>query len=111
MASPTVGREHDDPGLQPERTSMAWGRTLLALATVSAVFLRWLPRHGLPVLLLFVLASGTALAIYLSQRRRYGAFSRGIAMERVDADVAAVLWTAGAGVAMGAVAIGIVLTW
>lgn len=25
----------------------AWGRTMMALVTVSAIFLRWLPSHGI----------------------------------------------------------------
>ncbi|WP_432245115.1 DUF202 domain-containing protein [Arthrobacter sp. G.S.26] len=100
---------HGDPGLQPERTTLAWGRTVLALVSVSAIFLRWLPQHGLPILLMFAVSAAAAAAIYLTQRRRYGAFSRGLVRERVDADAAAVLWTAAAGVALGGLGIGVVL--
>jgi hypothetical protein len=100
---------HGDPGLQPERTTLAWGRTMMALATVSAIFLRWLPHHGFPILLLFAVSSGAALAIYLTQRRRYLASSHGIVHERADADAPAVLWTAFAGVALGALGIAVVL--
>ena len=106
-ASRTTG--HGDPGLQPERTSLAWGRTMLALVTASALFLRWLPQHGLPILLLFAVSSATALAIYLTQRRRYSARSRGLSRERLDADITAVLWTAFAGVVLGGLGIGVVL--
>jgi len=106
-ASRTAG--HGDPGLQPERTSLAWGRTMLALVTASALFLRWLPQHGLPILLLFAVSSATALAIYLTQRRRYSARSRGLSRERLDADITAVLWTAFAGVVLGGLGIGVVL--
>jgi uncharacterized membrane protein YfcA len=83
---------------------------MMALATVSAIFLRWLPAHGLPILLLFAVSSGAALAIYLTQRRRYSASSRGISQENVDADITAVLWTAFAGVVLGVLGIGVVLT-
>ena len=100
---------HGDPGLQPERTTLAWGRTMMALVTVSAIFLRWLPRHGFPILLLFGVSAGTAAAIYLTQRRRYSARARGISQERVEADMPAVLWTAFAGLALGALGIGVVL--
>lgn len=100
---------HGDPGLQPERTTLAWGRTMMALVTVSAIFLRWLPNHGLPILLLFAVSTGAAAAIYLTQRRRYSASARGIRQERVDADTSAVLWTAFAGIALGALGIAVVL--
>lgn len=104
-----VPAPHGDPGLQPERTTLAWGRTMMALATVSAFYLRWLPRHGLPILFLFAVSASAALAIYLTQRRRYSARSHGIAGESVEADVSAVLWTAFAGVALGILGIAVVL--
>ena len=100
---------HGDPGLQPERTTLAWGRTMMALVTVSAIFLRWLSHYGLPILVLFGVSAGGAAAIYLTQRRRYLASSHGIVHERADADAPAVLWTAVAGIALGALGIGVVL--
>ena len=100
---------HGDPGLQPERTTLAWGRTMMALVTVSAIFLRWLPHHGLPILLLFAVSAAAAGAIYATQRRRYRASARGIRQESVDADTSAVLWTAGAAVALGVLGIVVVL--
>ena len=101
---------HGDAGLQPERTTLAWGRTMLARVTVSAIFLRWLPQHGFPILALFAVAVAAAAAIYFTQRRRYSASSHGISQEKVNAEVGAVLWTASAGIALGALGIGIVLT-
>ena len=86
---------------------MAWGRTMMALVTVSAIFLRWLPHHGFPILTLFAVA--VAAAIYLTQRRRYNASSHGISQEKVDAEIPAVLCTASAGVVLGALGILVVL--
>ncbi|TQJ38435.1 uncharacterized protein DUF202 [Arthrobacter sp. SLBN-112] len=100
---------HGDPGLQPERTALAWGRTMLALVTASAFFLRWLPTYGPPILILPVISGGAALAIYLTQRRRYQARSHGLAGESIEADLTAVFWTAAAGVVLGGLGIVVVL--
>jgi hypothetical protein len=102
-------RPHGDPGLQPERTALAWGRTMLALVTASAFFLRWLPIYGPPILMLLAVSGGAALAIYLTQRRRYRARSHGLAGESIEADLSAVLWTAFAGVVLGALGIVVVV--
>ncbi|MDQ0662900.1 hypothetical protein QFZ35_001398 [Arthrobacter ulcerisalmonis] len=108
MASRPPGG-HGDPGLQPERTALAWGRTMLALVTASAFFLRWLPTYGPLILMLPAVSGAAALAIYLTQRRRYLARSRGLAGESIEADLPAVLWTALAGVALGGLGIVVVL--
>ena len=81
----------------------------MALVTVSAIFLRWLPQHGLPILLLFAVSAGAAATIYATQRRRYSASSDGIHQGNIDADITAVLWTAFAGVLLGGLGVGIVL--
>lgn len=81
----------------------------MSLITVSAIFLRWLPHHGFPILTLLAIAVAAAAAIYLTQRRRYNASSHGISHEKVDAEIPAVLWTAFAGVVLGALGILVVL--
>jgi uncharacterized membrane protein YfcA len=83
---------------------------MMALVTVSAIFLRWLPHHGLPILALFAVAVTAAAAIYFTQRRRYSASSHGILQEKVSAEIAAVLWTAFAGVVLGILGIAVVLS-
>lgn len=98
----TIERFHEDPGLQPERTVLSWGRTMLALCTVSAVFLRWVPAHGPFVLTLFGVAVCTALGIYATQRRRYRKGSEGISDEKITPDAVAVLVTSCAVMAVGA---------
>lgn len=81
----------------------------MALVTVSAIFLRWLPQHGLSILVLFAVSAGAAAGIYVTQRRRYSVSSQGIRTEMHDADITAVLWTAFAGVVLGGLGIGVVL--
>lgn len=100
---------HGDPGLQPERTALAWGRTVLTLIAASAICLRWLPEQGLFVLALFALTVATGSAIYLTQRRRYRRSSAGIKAEQLAPDIAAVFWTAGACVVLGALGVWLVL--
>ncbi|MGX5358368.1 DUF202 domain-containing protein [Kocuria sp. KH4] len=107
--APPPARPHADRGLQPERTTMAWGRTLLSFVVVSALFLRWLPQHGPFVLVLLGLAVLTAGSIYLTQRPRYARSARGIAREESAPEAGAVLATALAVVALGALGVWVVL--
>lgn len=83
---------HEDPGLQPERTSLAWGRTLLTMITVSALFLRWMPYHGFFVGALVAVSLITALGIWTTQQRRYTRSASGLKSGRIHADALSVLW-------------------
>lgn len=69
---------------------MAWGRTLLALLTVSAIFLRWLPTHGPFVIALIAMAVVAAAGIFVTQRIRYRRSSQGINAEHINANAPAV---------------------
>lgn len=93
---------HSDPGLQPERTVMAWGRTLLALVTVSTIFLRWLPAHGLPVLALIATAAAAATCIFATQNKRYRRGFQGVCAEQIRADVSGVFALSTAVLLLGA---------
>lgn len=103
-----LGPAHDDPGLQPERTTLAWGRTVLALITAAAICLRWVPHHGTFVLALFAVAVVTGTAIYLTQRARYARSSSGITAERVAADVPGILGLTAATIVLGPLGIYVV---
>ncbi|WP_040263337.1 DUF202 domain-containing protein [Pseudomonas massiliensis] len=80
-------RPHQDAGLQPERTSLAWRRTLLSLVGASLLCLRWLPHHRVFALLLVGLTLAAALGIgaALTSRYRQGvsAINRGQAIPPV----------------------------
>lgn len=110
MASAPLERAHLDPGLQPERTVMSWGRTTLSLCVAGSIFLRWIPHYGVGALVMVMLAVGLAGGIYLTQRRRYDVRARGIAEERIHADVAAVLWMSASVLAIGTLGLVVVLS-
>lgn len=59
-----------DRGLQPERTTLSWSRTGLALVTVSAVFLRWVPHYGTAMTLLPLVTLVCAVLITVTHNRR-----------------------------------------
>ncbi|WP_022872780.1 DUF202 domain-containing protein [Nesterenkonia alba] len=79
---------HQDPGVQPERTILAWDRTLLLLVTAAAFSLRWLNYHGVLVMVLFAASLVTAAVLALGQRHRYRSASAGIVAERLNPPVA-----------------------
>lgn len=69
-----------DPGLQPERTELAWRRTALAVAVGSLVAMRLLPAvfrdplWVIPGVVGLVLSSG----LWLGARGRYTAYNRAL---------------------------------
>ncbi|EME37226.1 hypothetical protein C884_02140 [Kocuria palustris PEL] len=96
---------HDDPGLQPERTSLAWGRTLLALVVAAALLLRWLPPHGLAAVLPLTAAAVLALGIWLRQGLRYRRGARSVALESSAPDPLEILAISAAVVVLGALSL------
>lgn len=63
-----------DPGLQQERTRLAWRRTTLALAVATLIIGRLtFTNVGIPVVLPIVVAFAGALWIFVTLHRRRGA--------------------------------------
>ncbi len=80
-------RPHADPGLQPERTSLAWTRTGLSLAFTSAVFIHWAPRYGATVWIMVAISLLAAALVGSTRGRRYAHSVRGIVQERAEPQV------------------------
>ncbi|WP_028276903.1 DUF202 domain-containing protein [Arthrobacter sp. I3] len=110
MSGPSVAPTRQDPGLQPERTVLSWGRTAVALLTAALLFLRWLPHYGPWILFLIGIAGTLAVSIYATQRGRYSARVTGIAAECFHSDVAAIFWTSGSVLMMGILGFILLLT-
>ena len=97
-------RPHSDLGLQPERTSLSWQRTVLALLVVSAMLFRWIGRYGVIVLPAAGVLVLLAALILLTQRRRYLRFSAGLRAESLTANVGSVVAVTAAVLICGVVA-------
>lgn len=87
-----LNQPHTDPGLQPERTVMSWGRTALATSVVALLLIRWYPSVGPIVFLPVTIAIVGAGLIQLSQRRRYQTQAAGITNDKIESDFWAVAW-------------------
>jgi len=80
-----VTLSHDDPGLQPERTLLAWRRTLMTLLVVCTIFLRWIPHFGLIALLPIIVTLAAAILIQIGLNARYRKSAKGLKQERIPA--------------------------
>lgn len=93
---------HDDPGLQPERTVLAWNRTTLAVAAVGLLALRLGAQRGVDVSALVGAVIGMVLLVVANQSRRHRRSVMGIASGRVEPSTSAVL-----GVGIGSLLLGL----
>ncbi|UYQ77424.1 DUF202 domain-containing protein [Glutamicibacter sp. JL.03c] len=98
-----------DPGLQPERTVMAWSRTMYSFFITGAIFLHWLPAIGASAIWLCALSVLAGLGILGSQRTRYRRMDQQLRRQRMQADATAVLATTALLVIVAAGALALVL--
>lgn len=82
MTSSPASRPHEDPGLQPERTTQSWLRTSLTLIVVSLLFIRWIHIFHASAIAIFVLCLALAMAAIALQVRRYRLGVHSIRVER-----------------------------
>ncbi|MDU4252122.1 DUF202 domain-containing protein [Pseudomonas sp.] len=71
-----------DGGLQAERTTLAWTRTLLVLLVLAALLLRRIGELSALALVPAALLAGCALACLLGQARHYRRSCRALAGDR-----------------------------
>ncbi|NLZ56944.1 MAG: DUF202 domain-containing protein [Corynebacterium sp.] len=82
---------HNDPGLQPERTILAWNRTTVSLAVCTAVILRWANFYGAAILIPVALLVALTMFILVTQRIRYQRQALGLASEMLPPNLIGVV--------------------
>lgn len=101
-----------DPGLQPERTVLAWRRTSLSLIALCGIGVKVMADAGGLIIGLAVLGAVLGLATYVASTLRYRRhMGSGVVMPRVGGGPAMMLATVTLVVlgmaALGAIAVGI----
>ncbi len=98
-----------DPGLQAERTSLAWTRTAVALVAVALLVLRVAERLGAAGIGAIAVATVGAVLIVAAHRRRYRRASASLREERGDPAITATIAMSGGAVLLGIVAMAAIL--
>lgn len=89
-----------DPGLQAERTSLAWSRTLISLVAVAALCVRVSAHLDSQVLLSAALCAAAAGFVGLHQTVRYRRAVAGLRSDSLSAAVLDVIVVTGTTVAL-----------
>ncbi|NNG20367.1 DUF202 domain-containing protein [Naumannella sp. ID2617S] len=100
---------HQDPGLQPERTNLAWSRTGMALVLVGLLHLRFVGHFGPVVLPVLGIVGVVALVTSMTGRRRYRRRVRGIREESLQPAARSVLLLGGSVLLLGTCTLLIIL--
>ncbi|WP_137723200.1 DUF202 domain-containing protein [Prescottella subtropica] len=106
---PPTADGHGDPGLQPERTTLAWVRTAASLAAVAFLCLRYVPGSSTLVQVVGVWAVVSASVVIVTARRRHQRVSEKFGAGRVDYPFLLVAGLAGTVVALAAASAAVVL--
>ena len=101
--------EARDPGLQPERTALAWQRTAVGFLGAALLFLRWGSQHGPVVTVVTALAAVVAGWTFVSSRRRMRRVVTSFPGSVLPSAATEVLVLTGATVVLGAGALWIAL--
>ncbi|EPD69342.1 hypothetical protein HMPREF1219_01210 [Corynebacterium pyruviciproducens ATCC BAA-1742] len=99
---------HDDPGLQPERTTLSWSRTVLATCVCSATQIKFVDAYGPVVFIAVALLLTAAATILITHRSRYAHGVEAIREEEAGPNVWGVFGLAGLLVCFGAVTIAMI---
>ncbi|HDS1683493.1 TPA: DUF202 domain-containing protein [Pseudomonas putida] len=102
---------HADEGLQPERTLLAWRRTIMAMVVCSCFFLRWVPHHRWLAVAPAVLCLLAAGAAWLRLRRRYRRHVTGLRAETIASGITVNLLLAACVTALCAIELIAILAW